>query len=65
MGNTSKFTYIMSMIFFFSKVIRFVACLTKVQNFFIQSSPKYKVCLFSVLSKAHIFDTEYPQEYAL
>ena len=53
------------MIFFFSKLIRFVACLTKVQNFFIQSSPQYKVCLFSVLSKGHIFDTEYPQEYAL
>ena len=42
--------------------ITFVACsLKEVQNFFIQSSPRYKVCLFSILSKPHIIDIEYPQ----
>ena len=31
------------------------------QNFFIQSSPQYKVCLFSTWSNAQIVDTEYQQ----
>ena len=49
-------------IFFYSKLIRFVACsLKEVQNFSIQFSPRYKLCLFSILSKAHIVDIEYPQ----
>ena len=32
---------------------------------FSQSRPKYKVCLFSILSNAHIVDIEYPQGICL
>ena len=40
----------------------FAACsLMKVQNFFIESFPRYKVCLFSLLSKAHVVEVEYLQ----
>ena len=35
--------------------------LNELQNFFIQSSPKYKLRLSSIVSKANIVDTEYPQ----
>ena len=35
--------------------------LKEVQNFFIQSFPQYKVCLFSIWSNPQIFDIEYPQ----
>ena len=35
--------------------------LKEVQNFFIKSSPRYKICLLSI-SKAHTVDNEYPQE---
>ena len=35
--------------------------LKEVQNSFIQSSPGYKECLFSILSKAYIVVLEYPQ----
>ena len=37
----------------------------KKYNFFMQSSPLYKACLFSALSKAYIVDIEYPQEICL
>ena len=44
---------------FFSKLITFVACfLTEVQNFFLQSSPRYKSFLLSTLSKTHIVNIE-------
>ena len=47
-------------IFFFLKIITFVAfSLRELQNFFTQFSPRYKLCLFSTLSKAHIVDIEY------
>ena len=50
--------------FFFSKLIIFVACsLKEVQDFFIQSSPQFKVHLFSILPNVHIIDFEYPQEH--
>ena len=48
--------------FLISKLITFLACsLKEVQHFFIQSSPRYKVFLFSMLSKDYIVDIEYPQ----
>ena len=50
-------------ILLFSKLITFVACsLKEVQNFFIQSWPKYIVTLFSILSKPQIIDIEYVHE---
>ena len=39
--------------------------LKEVQNVFIQSSPQYKVCLFSILSKVHIVDIEHLQGICL
>ena len=46
-------------IFFFSKLITFEACSLRVlQNFFIQSSRRYKLCLFSTLSNDHIVHIE-------
>ena len=44
------------------KSIIFFACsLKEVQNVFIQSLPRCKECLFSILSKDHIVDIEYSQ----
>ena len=55
-----------SIFFVFKKIVTFVAySLKELQNLFIQSSPRYKVCLFSILSKAHIVDIEYSQESCL
>ena len=49
-------------IIFFSKSIVFFACSYEDSwNFFIHSCPRYKVCLFSILSKAHIVYLEYLQ----
>ena len=49
-------------ILFFSNLIIFVACSFKeLHKFFIQSSPGYKLCLFSALSKVHIVDIVYSQ----
>ena len=48
--------------FFFSKLITLIACsLQDSQNVFIQSSPPYTSCLFSIPSNVHTKDTEYPQ----
>ena len=33
----------------------------KYNSFFIQSSPRYKLCLFSILSNAHIVEIEYQE----
>ena len=33
----------------------------ELQNFFIQSSPRYKLYLFFILPNAHLFDIEYSQ----
>ena len=33
----------------------------ELQNIFIQSSPRYKLYLFSILPNAHLFDIEYSQ----
>ena len=49
-------------IFFFSKLIPFTACSRREQkSFFIKSSLHYKLHLFSMLSKSHIGEIEYPQ----
>ena len=51
-------------IFFLSKLITSAACSLKgIQNFFIQSFPQQKLCLFSIISNVHIFYIEYPQKY--
>ena len=51
-----------SNIFVFSKPIIFFACsLKEAQNFFIQSFPRYKVCLFSIWSNLQIVYIEYSQ----
>ena len=43
-------------------LLRFTSCsLKEVQTVFIQSSPRYKLCLFSMLSKANTVEIEYPQ----
>ena len=50
-----------NLIFFFLKLIIFIACsLKNSQNFFIQSLPLYISCLFSMLLKEDIVDTEKP-----
>ena len=49
-------------IFFLSKLITFAAYSPReIQNFFTQTSPRYKLWLFSIVSKAEIYDIEYPQ----
>ena len=59
--NFSSF-FVNGTIFFFTKLITFRAfSLKEVQNFFIYSSPRYKVWLFSILSKAHKVGIEHPQ----
>ena len=48
--------------FSFSKLITFVVCSYKeVQNFFMQSSPRYKLCLYSTFSNAEIIRIGYLQ----
>ena len=48
--------------FFFSKLIEFEALsLRKLQNLFVRSFPRFKLCLFYILSKAHVVYIEYPQ----
>ena len=55
-----RYFFVNGNIFFFSKLINFVACsLGELQKNFIQSSPRYKLCLFSTISNAHIVDIEY------
>ena len=55
---------LMAIFFFFSKLITSAACSLKgIQNFFIQSFPQQKLCLFSIISNVHIFYIEYPQKY--
>ena len=47
---------------FFSKLITFVTCsLRQLKNFFIQCSPRYILCLSSILSNAQMVDIEYLQ----
>ena len=55
--------FLLSMVTFFLFKINYIfrELLKDSQNFFMQSSPRYQVCLFSVLSKARIVDIEYPQ----
>ena len=48
--------------FFFSKSISLFACpLKDSQKIFVQTSPWYKVCFFSILLNAKIVGIEYPQ----
>ena len=47
---------------FFSKSINFATCyFREMRKCFIQSSTRYRLCLFSILSNAHIVDIEYPE----
>ena len=49
-------------IFFLSKLVKStVRSLREIQNIFMQSSPRYKLYVFFILSNAHIVDIEYPQ----
>ena len=48
--------------FLFSELITFVACsLKQIQNAFVRSFLQCKIPLFSMLSKNHIGDIEWPQ----
>ena len=58
--------HLLTVSFFFSKPIIFFECsLQEAQNFFMESFPRYKLCLFSIWSNPQIVDIEYSQGICL